>query len=189
MTSAAAKSDGVRSRITVVTVVVNVVLYQLGWFACVLGAAHGLPWIGPLAAAAIIAWHLARAARPRPELALVACAVLLGALFDTLLVQAGWVHFSAGALIAGTAPCWMMALWAIFATTLNVSLRSLRTHPVLALILGALGGPLAYFAGARLGAITLVAAGPALSAIALGWAVLTPVLLLAARRFDGYALP
>jgi hypothetical protein len=172
-----------------VTVVVNVVLYQLGWVACVLGAAHGLPWIGPLAAAAIIAWHLARAARTRPELALVACAVLLGALFDTLLVQAGWVHFSAGALIAGTAPCWMMALWAIFATTLNISLRSLRTHPVLALILGALGGPLAYFAGARLGAITLVAAGPALSAIALGWAVLAPVLLLAARRFDGYAQP
>jgi hypothetical protein len=189
MTSAAAKSAGVRSRITVVTVVINVVLYQLGWFACVLGAAHGLPWIGPLAAAAIIAWHLARAARARPELALVACAVLLGALFDTLLVQSGWVHFSAGALIAGTAPCWMMALWAIFATTLNVSLRSLRAHPVLALILGALGGPLAYFAGARLGAITLVAAGPALSVIALGWAVLTPVLLLAARRFDGYAQP
>jgi len=189
MTFAAAKSDGVRSRITVVTVVINVVLYQLGWFACVLGAAHGLPWIGPLAAAAIIAWHLARAARARPESALVACAVLPGALFDTLLVQSGWVHFSAGALIAGTAPCWMMALWAIFATTLNVSLRSLRTHPVLAMILGALGGPLAYFAGARLGALAFVAAGPALSAIAIGWAVLTPVLLLAARRLDGYALP
>jgi hypothetical protein len=171
------------------TVVINVVLYQLGWFACVLGAAHGLPWIGPLAATAIIGWHLAHAARAQRELALVACAVLLGALFDTLLVQTGWIRFSAGALIAGTAPCWMMALWAIFATTLNVSLRSLRAHPGLALILGALGGPLAYFAGARLGAITLVAAGPALGAIALGWAVLTPVLLLAARRFDGYAQP
>ena len=189
MKPAGPKSDGVRSRITVVTVVTNVVLYQLGWFACVLGAAHGFPWIGPLAAAAIIAWHLAHAARARPELALVACAVLLGALFDTLLVQAGWVHFSAGALIAGTAPCWMMALWAIFATTLNVSLRSLRTHPVLAMILGALGGPLAYFAGARLGAITFIDARPALGAIALGWAVLTPVLLLAARRFDGDAQP
>ena len=189
MTSAAAKPDGGRSRITVVTVVVNIVLYQLGWFTCVLGAAHGLPWTGPLAAAAIIAWHLVRAARARPELALVAGAALLGALFDTLLVQSGWVHFSAGALIAGTAPCWMMALWAIFATTLNVSLRSLRTLPVLAMLLGALGGPLAYFAGAQLGALAFVAAGPALSAIALGWAVLTPVLLLAARRFDGYAQP
>jgi hypothetical protein len=172
-----------------VTVISNVVLYQLGWFACVLGAAHGRPWLGPLAAAAIIAWHLAHAALARPELALIACAVLLGALFDTLLAQSGWVHFSAGALIAGTAPCWMMALWGIFATTLNVSLRSLRTHPVLAMILGALGGPLAYFAGARLGALALVAAGPALSAIAIGWAALTPVLLLAARRFDGYAQP
>jgi Protein of unknown function (DUF2878) len=169
--------------------VTNALLFQLGWLACVLGAAHGRPWIGPLAAVPIIAWHLARAGRPRPELALIAGAILLGTLFETLLVQSGWVRFSAGALIEGTAPCWMVALWAIFATTLNVSLRALRAHPGFAAILGAIGGPFAYFSGARLGALSFAAAGPALGAIALGWAVLTPLMLLAARRFDGYARP
>jgi len=33
----------------------NVLLFQAGWFACVLGAAQGLPWIGLLAAVAIVA--------------------------------------------------------------------------------------------------------------------------------------
>lgn len=171
------------------TLAVNVLLFQAGWFACVLGAAHGLPWVGPLAAAAIVAWHLARAPQPKQELALVVVAAVLGMLFETLLVQAGWVRFQTGELIEGAAPYWMVALWAIFATTLNVSLRSLRPHWWLAALFGAIVGPAAYYAGARLGALEFGAAGAALTAIGIGWAILTPALLRAARQLDGYAQP
>ena len=167
--------------------VLNAVVYQCAWFACVLGAAHGLPWVGILAAAFVVAWHLARAARPLPELALVGVALLIGAVFETLLVRSGWLRFNTGILIAGTAPVWMVALWALFATTLNVSLRWLRPHRWLAALLGAIGGPAAYYAGARFGALELAAAGVALGAIAVGWGILTPLLLGAARRLDGYA--
>lgn len=168
---------------------INVALFQIGWFACVLGAAYGLPWIGVLAASVIVTWHLARATRPRQELALVALAALLGALFETVLVRTGWIRFETGMIVDDTAPYWMVALWAIFATTLNVSLRTLRPHLILAALLGAIGGPAAYYAGARLGALELTAAGLALSAIGVGWAFLAPMLLGAARRFDGYAQP
>lgn len=167
----------------------NVLLFQAGWFACVLGAAHGLPWIGLLAAAAIVGWHLTRAARPGRELALVALATVLGALFETMLVQTGLVRFDTGTLVEGTSPYWMVALWAMFATTLNVSLRWLRPHLGLAAVLSALGGPVAYYAGARLGAIELTTVGAALAAIGLGWAILAPTLLGAARRLDGWARP
>ncbi len=169
------------------TLLVNILLFQAGWFACVLGAAHGMPWAGPLGAAAIVAWHLARAAQPGQELALVVVAAVTGALFETLLVQAGWVRFGTGVLIEGTAPYWMVALWTIFATTLNVSLRWLRARTGLAALFGAIGGPAAYYAGAELGALELVRIDAALVAIAAGWAVLTPVLLRAARRLDGCA--
>ena len=171
------------------SIIINVVLFQAGWFACVLGAAHGLPWVGALAAGFIIAWHLARAAQPKQELALVAVAAVLGALFETLLVQVGWVRFDTGVIVEDAAPYWMVALWAIFATTLNVSLRSLRPHWWLGALLGAAGGPAAYYAGARLGALEFGAAGGALAAIGIGWAILTPALLSAARRLDGYAQP
>lgn len=169
------------------TILANALLFQLGWFAAVLGAASDLPWIGVLAAAAIAAVHLARAARPLPELALLALAVVAGAGFDTLIVQAGWLRFDNGMLVAGTAPVWMVALWANFATTLNVSMRLLRSRLLVAALFGAIGAPLAYYAGGKLGAVEFIATGPALGAIAAGWFVLCPLLFVAARRLDGYA--
>lgn len=169
--------------------ILNVILFQIGWFACVLGAANGVPWGGALAAAAIIAWHLVRARQPKRELALAALAALAGAAFETALVQTGWVRFDSGVLMQGVAPYWMVALWAVFATTLNVSLRWLRGRATLAAALGAVGGPAAYYAGAQLGALELVAAGAALAAIGAGWAVLAPALLGAARYLDGFAQP
>ena len=45
----------------------------------------------------------------------------------------------------------MVALWAAFATTLNVSLRALRQRYLLSAVLAAVGAPLAYYAGARAG--------------------------------------
>jgi len=168
-------------------IVINMLLFQAGWFACVLGAATGRPWIGAIAATAIVAWHLARAMRPMREFALVGAAVAAGAVFETLLVQSGWVRFDQGVLLAGTAPYWMVALWANFATTLNVSLRALRPYPWLAALFGAIGGPTAYWAGAGLGAMEFVAVGLALAAIGAGWALLAPALFGAARRLDGYA--
>jgi len=80
----------------------------------------------------------------------------------------------------------MVALWASFATTLNVSLRALHGR-LIASLLGAVGAPLAYYSGQKLGAVQMVNAGAALAVVAAGWALLTPLLLLAARRLDGYA--
>ena len=165
--------------------VLNAALYQAGWLACTLGAANGLPWAGPLVAAAVIAWHLARARRPRGELLLVGAAAASGLVFETALLQSGWIAYPGGS--GDLAPLWMVALWGLFATTFNVSLRALRDRPVIAALVGAAGAPLAYYAGARLGALTLVSPGPALAAIAIGWAIATPALLRAARRLDGYA--
>lgn len=164
----------------------NIVLFQIGWFACVLGAAHGYAWAGALAALAIVAWHVARAGNPRREAALVAFAAALGVVFESLLVQSGWIRFGTGVWVEGAATYWMVALWALFATTLNVSLRALRARAWLAALLGAIGGPLAYYAGARLGALEFVATGAGLAAIGAGWAVLTPLLFRAALRLDGY---
>jgi hypothetical protein len=175
-----AASDGWRAAL-------NVALYQAGWFACVLGAANGLPWVGVVAAVGIVAWHLATAPRPGPEAALIGAALVVGALFETLVVRAGWARYPSQSFVDGAAPVWMIALWAMFATMLNVTLRALRDRPALAAVLGAIGGPLAYYAGARLGAIVFPDLAAALVAIGIGWAVLAPALLWLARRLDGFA--
>ena len=42
--------------------------FQLGWFACVGGAARGWAWAGPAAAAVLVGLHLAFAPDPKREL-------------------------------------------------------------------------------------------------------------------------
>jgi hypothetical protein len=164
--------------------VLNIVLFQLGWFACVLGAANGYAREGALGAVLIVALHIARAARPKREAMLAAVAAVLGFVFESVLVQAGWVRFEAGVVLEGAAPYWMVALWALFATTLNESMRMLQARPWIAALFGAIGGPLAYYAGARMGALDLVQPAAMLIALAGGWAVATPLLLSLARRLN-----
>lgn len=164
----------------------NILAFQIGWFACVLGGAHDLPWVGTGIALVIVAWHLTRAARPKQELLLVLSAAAIGALFDTLLVWLGWFTYSSGTLIAGTAPHWMVALWMLFATTLNLSLAWLKRRLFVAALFGAIGGPLAYLGGEKLGALNFASPTAGLIALAIGWALLTPLLAMIAQRFDGF---
>ena len=65
-----------------------------------------------------------------------------------------------------------------------LELRWLWNRPGLAALLGLVGGPLAWWAGDRLGALDLVAPGFSLCVIGLGWAALMPILLALAAWCD-----
>jgi hypothetical protein len=168
-------------------IIVNVIAYQCAWFACVLGAAAGKPFIGMLVVGAVLVWHLSQARAPLRELQLIGIVTAIGAAFETTLVASGLVSMTPTQLLGGLTPLWMVALWAAFASTLNVSLRTFRHRWLLCALLAGIGAPLAYLAGVRLGALQWAHAWPALLAIGAGWALLTPLLLKSAQRFDGYA--
>jgi tetrahydromethanopterin S-methyltransferase subunit D len=78
----------------------------------------------------------------------------------------------------------MMTLWALFGTTLNVSLRWLRGRIWLSALLGAISGPLAYYAGAQLGASTWHDPEAVVAILAVGWGVLMPLLVRVAVFFN-----
>ena len=167
----------------------NIGLFQIGWFACVLGAAYGMPWIGTAIALVVVAIHLYLAPQVRNEGLLILFAAVFGFIADTILLRGGWLEFTYGTLVPGAAPHWMVALWMIFATTLNVSMNWLKISSLLAVVFGAVGGPLAYYAGARLGALTLTEPVNALAAVGVVWALAMPLLLLVANRFNGTVRP
>ncbi len=74
-----------------------------------------------------------------------------------------------------------LALWLLFATTLNSSLGWLQRRLRLASLLGAISGPLCYRAGEALGALQL--GSPVVyAATAVEWALMMPLGLLLARR-------
>ncbi len=167
----------------------NIAAFQVGWFACVLGAAHGMSWLGSAVALTAVAIHLYLVPQPRYEVLLILFAAVFGFAADTMLIQGNWLTFSAGILVPGAAPHWMVALWMVFATTLNVSLNWLKKRWLLAVGFGAIGGPLAYYAGAKLGAVTLLTPVTALVAVGIAWALAMPLLLWVADRFNGTLQP
>lgn len=163
----------------------NFLLCQVGWFASVLGGANHLPWVGPVVVAFVIGWHLSIAARPAEEAVLIVVCGIVGAAFDSVLVAAGWLSYPSGLLSSVLAPYWIVAMWMLFATTLNSSLRWLRDRVVLSAVTGFVAGPLSYIAGAELGGVEFLDRDAALVALAIGWAVMLPALTVVATRFDG----
>ncbi|MBS0367142.1 MAG: DUF2878 domain-containing protein [Proteobacteria bacterium] len=151
----------------------NMVGYQLVWGAAVCGAGRQVSWPGVLAAALFAFWQLATAARPRVEGRLLVVSVALGVLLDGSLAATGVLRYAAPspAVPSGGAPLWILALWVAFALTLNRSMRWLLGRPVLAVVFGAIGGPLAYAAAGRLAhAVAFASPGwHATTCLAAGW--------------------
>lgn len=155
--------------------------FQLAWLASVLGAAHGAAWIGVVACTAFVAIQWIASSQRRLDARLVAWALLLGILLDGVLGQLGWIVYRGGE--GAPVPAWIVALWSAFAMTLTHSLAWLR--PGAAILLGAVGGPVAYLGAARLGAVELIDPTRATIALAIGWAVATRVLTLVVRHAHG----
>ncbi len=153
-------------------------LVQLGWWACVLGAAHGYYLLGPALVAVFLAvqtWGLGEDTRRRIWRGVLWLGVT-GAVVDSFQGALGVLTFR-GAPGGWLAPLWIIALWCHLATALP-TLAFLRSRPLIAGLLGAVGGPLAYAGGARLGAATLHPE-PWISLLAIGavWAVAFPLML------------
>lgn len=165
--------------------VANFIGFQIAWWACVLGAAHGAPWVGVVACVAFVALQWLASPRRRADAWLVACAALAGPVLDGSLAQLGWIDYR-GSMGALPAPAWIIALWAAFAMTINHSLAWLR--PAMAIVLGVVGGPMAYLGAERLGAVELNVPMQATIALAVGWAIATYTLTLVARHVRGGAV-
>lgn len=164
--------------------VISFVVLQVSWFACVLGAARGYPWIGPVVVLVVLTVHVGKQPAPARELVILGISAVVGFLIDTAFLRFGVVRIPSSML----SPPWLVALWPNFISTTAKSglLRSLPRRPLLAGLLGAVGGPLAYDSGARLGAIELgdhrVAA---LAIVGVVWGAVVPALAVMRQRVSG----
>jgi len=156
--------------------VANAMLFHLSWIAIVLAQSSA---IALAVVAAHLLVHFALLGRGRGEVGLVAGVAAAGVVLDQLLFLAGVFNLDGRAALA---PLWLMCLWPVFATTLLHAFAGLHGRPVVAAVLGAVGGAAAYVAGVRLSAVDFGSAlwGPLI--LALLWAALLPLLLGIAAR-------
>jgi hypothetical protein len=155
--------------------VATLVAFKVSWLCIVFGAVWSMEWLG--LAAIIVFTGFEVVVRQRHTLLLPAIIVgVLGFAVDNAYVAAGLLRFSEPGF--ALAPYWMALLWVNFALIVEHGLAFLKGRPLVAGALGAIGGPLAYLAGVRLGLIELVAPGAVvLAVIAATWAVAMPTMM------------
>jgi len=162
--------------------IANLIMFQIGWFACVLGAAYGFPMLGSISVLVLVVVHLIYNRDRIQETSLLFVCGVIGFVWESLLATAGIIQYTDQHMLT-SAPLWMAALWVNFATTINYSLSWFKQHLMLASLGAMLSAPLAYYAGARLGAMQLPDLWLSLAVIGLGWAVLFPLLCKLADVF------
>jgi hypothetical protein len=158
----------------------NLVLFKAGWVACVVFAARDLPVLASVAVAVVVTLHLLRVAVPVKEAVFLSAAALLGLGWESLVLASGVLEYRPSSASGGWAPHWIVAMWMLFATTINHGFRWIKRSWILAAGMGLVGGPLAFVAGAGLGAVAFTDTFAAIALIGAGWMVLLPILVLIA---------
>lgn len=158
----------------------NLVLFKLGWVACILAAAALLPEFAVLAVTIVVLIHLARTPVPAKEAFFLFCAALLGLAWESVVLFTGLVEYPGLGAESLLAPSWIVAMWVLFATTINYGFKWLKRHWAIASFFGLVGGPMAFFAGSAAGAAEFSNPVAALAVIGVGWAILLPLLTLIA---------
>ncbi|MEX6501733.1 DUF2878 domain-containing protein [Pseudomonas zhanjiangensis] len=157
--------------------IANALLFQLGWLACILaGDGPGL-----LVVAAVLAVHLLWTSSWAAEGKLLLSVFLLGSALDSFLLNLGLFDFGEPRTLI---PLWLTMLWLLLATTLNHCLAWTAQPWWRGSLLGAIGGPLSYYAGASLAGVGLpYGTLPTLAVLALIWALVIPLLHGFARLY------
>ncbi|MBK8186171.1 MAG: DUF2878 domain-containing protein [Cellvibrio sp.] len=122
---------------------INLVLFQIGWFAAILG--------GNLLAIFIIlpalSWHFFYSHCKKDDVIALLICLIMGIGHDSLLLNLNLLIIPQQAHFP---PLWLISLWALLGITLNHSLRWIYERPMIAAVLGTIAAPLSYLAGVKL---------------------------------------
>lgn len=164
----------------------NVISVDIGWGACVLGAAWNHHWLGMIVVLLLLIIHIAVIEQNKIRIVFIVAfmTVVTGFLADTLLILLGIVEPNRWVMPPPFTAIWDLMIWVNFSLTLDRALRFLQKKPLLAAILGAMIAPPTYYAAGRLGALRF--SEPSyLGLIWVGviWFFVMPWLSLMAKRF------
>ncbi len=152
---------------------INFILFQSIWFILILAAAHESFYGLALGLLLILVqyWH---GKLMIPDFKLILASIIIGFAHDTSLNYFKFIQYNID-FNTYYSPFWIIGLWISFALTINHSLAWLGNKKLLQMIFGLIGGPLAYIAGEKLGAIYMINT-MTLYVLALSWACIIPIL-------------
>jgi len=162
---------------------INAAGFQIGWWACILGASHGLEVAALVFCAALVGLHLAYTDHAILEIKLAMWVVLIGIVTDSTFQFFSVISFY-GWSLGPLSPFWLWMLWGMFALTLRSSFAFLHNRLALSALLGLIFGPVTYLSGAQLGAASFDASTFHIAVIALTWMVVLPATVLLSQKLS-----
>lgn len=135
----------------------NIILFQIGWWACFLMASRGISlWFLLAVVILLVGTHFSVVVQGQGksrELLFYTLLGLCGYLMDSLFTYFGVLSFTHSFSIFG--PLWLLGMWFVFPMSIGYSFSWLKNRYLLTFVLGALGGPLTYRFGESFGLIRL----------------------------------
>ncbi len=155
---------------------INLIWFQLIWLIAVYFTDQGVYFL-----VFSLLCHFYLTPTRRHDLWVMASVTLVGGTSDALLTYAGVMLFADGALL----PLWLFMLWTHFSLALNHCLSWLQRLPFyLQAVFGGLFGPLSYYLGYKMGAVSFpLPLARTLFILAVIWFCLLPVYVIARRYF------
>jgi hypothetical protein len=145
--------------------------FQVVWFACAWGASHHYPLLPIIVSLAYLNTYISKQVQKKQAYLFLLKMLALGFLLDSILGFSKLITFASAypEPFAFLQPWWLSLLWLCFAASAKVSFSWLENRQYVAVLLGALTGPIAYYSGVQLGAILQIQAlGYVL--LSAGWA-------------------
>lgn len=147
---------------------VNIALYQIIWFVCVV---YGNP--GGLVGLGGVVLHLIFSRQRTADCRIIAAFLGAGLVIDSGMRVAGVLAFPGQ---PWPIPFWLAVIWGGLATLPLHSLKWMQSRHLVNIVFGGLGGPLAYWAGVKMGAAVFPQSQTlSLVSLAVVWALFWPV--------------
>lgn len=155
----------------------NGLMFNISWLAIV--SSQSL-LIAPTVALAHVAIHQLWLGRGHRELVFITGVSLFGLLLDQALFAVGLFTLDGERALA---PLWLSCLWPVLATTFHHAFAGLQRLPVVAGVLGGIGGVGSYYAGTAMSAVGFADPVYGLAFIGALWAGLFPAIATVARMW------
>ncbi len=166
----------------IVTILLHCFAYYIAWLSCILFAADGNGWAGPVIVLVLLIvqcwWQIKiRAAKHLWLFVLILTA--LGTATDWFMILHDLIVFKAGVFGPQFPPLWEIAIWVNFSVVLYACLRRYFGYYWVFAVLALFGFPLAFWLGGLLGAATFPQHMVSIALTGIIWTILLPSILLA----------
>ena len=150
--------------------VIDIVVFQTAWFACVFSSLSSFPLLLPLIGLLTVSIRSIYMRGVFVLLPFVFSSLLMGLVGDALLVKMGFIAFTDYPSVLGV-PYWMLILWLNFGLMLRPLFEWFLEHFWRALVGFSIGGEIAYFSGHKLEVLTFTKGWQSTLAVGVEWAI------------------